>query len=245
MTSQQELQARVKEFYKFEKQEWVGLLIAIIVTAFIFSFRDWGDEFFDLVVGLTNLFLMLIITALTFTFRISCQKIYALGQGYKVRFKVWNLGLIIALVITFLSFGTLPLVLVGSAVAALMIKQRLGEFRYGFSYLDNAIISFWGILGNLILATLFAVGGFFFPYNYFFSKGLILNLVMAFCSLIPAPQLDGLNIFFGSRNLYYFAIGLVLVIGVILLTGTKIGLILTILIGAVTGIYYILKGSEK
>ena len=68
---------------------------------------------------------------------------------------------------------------------------------------------------------------------------------MAFCSLIPAPQLDGLNIFFGSRNLYYFAISLVLVMGVILLTKTKIGLVLIVLIGASAGIYYSLKGSEK
>ena len=143
MVSSQELKERVKEFYKFEKQELASLGIAVLITAFIFSFRDWGDDFFDFIVGLTNLILTLLITAFTFAFRISCQKIYALSQGYKVEFKVWNLGLLIALIVAFFSNGILPLVLGGSVVAALMVKQRLGEFRYGFSYLDNAIISFW------------------------------------------------------------------------------------------------------
>ena len=148
-------------------------------------------------------------------------------------------------VVGFLSVGFLPLILVGGVVTSFMVKQRLGEFRYGFSYIDNAIISFWGVIGNMIMAIIFAVGLFAFPQSYFFSKGLILNLMMGFCALLPFPQLDGLKIFFGSRVLYFLGIGMVLLASVLLLTRSKLGLIMAIAIGSITGIVYMLKGSEK
>jgi len=126
-----------------------------------------------------------------------------------------------------------------------MVKQRLGEYRYGVSYWNEGMISLWGILGNLILALVFAIGGYFAPESYFFSKGMILNLVMAFCYLLPIPQLDALKIYFGSRTLYYFAIFIVFLFAVLLLTKTMVGLILAVVAAAILGIYYILIWSEK
>ena len=92
MASQQELQSRIKEFFRFSRQEISGLVAAVLITAFIFSFRDWGKESFEFLTGLTNLFIMLIIASLSFLFRLSCQKVYALGQGYRAEFKVWWTG---------------------------------------------------------------------------------------------------------------------------------------------------------
>jgi hypothetical protein len=245
MVSAKELQSRIKDFFNFSWQEISGLIAAVLLTGFIFSFRDWGDTSFDFIVGLYHLFAVFVIAGLSFAFRISCQKIFALSQGYKAEFKVWWVGLVIMIVVGFLSVGFLPLILVGGVVTSFMVKQRLGEFRYGFSYIDNAVISFWGVIGNMIAAIIFAVGLFAFPQSYFFSKGLILNLMMGFCALLPLPQLDGLKIFFGSRVLYFLAIGTVLLASVLLLTRSKLGLIMAIVIGSIAGIVYVLKGSEK
>ncbi|MBT4936249.1 hypothetical protein HOL21_01255 [Candidatus Woesearchaeota archaeon] len=245
MANIKELIKRIQDFYRFSWQEISGLLIAVIFTAFIFSFRDWGGELFDIVIGLKNFVIVIFVAAISFTFRISCQKIYALSQGYKAEFKVWWVGLIIALVLAFISFGRVPLVLIGGVVTAFMVKQRLGEFRYGFSYLQNGFTSLWGILGNMILAIGFALGLYYVPQSYFFSKGLMLNVIMGFCALLPLPQLDGLNIYFGSRIMYYIAIVTVLLASVLLLTRTKWGLIIAIVIGSIAGIIYISIGSEK
>jgi hypothetical protein len=68
---------------------------------------------------------------------------------------------------------------------------------------------------------------------------------MAFCSLIPLPQLDGLSIFFGSRSMYVVGWVIALLGAILLLSRTKIGLILAITIGSIMGIFYILIGSEK
>lgn len=250
MVSFKELKARWKEFLRFSRQELSGLLFAILITGFIFSFRDWGGgETADFGVGLTHLAAVLIIAALSFFFRIACQKMYALSQGYLAEFKVWWAGLAIMLVVGLITAGRIPLVLIGGIVAAFMTKQRLGEFRYGFSHYQNAIISMWGIYGNLILTLVFAVGLHFAPLDtllgYFFHKGLILNLIMSFCALFPLPQLDGLQIYFGSRGMYFFGIFLVLLASILLLTKTTFGLITAIVTGALIAIVYILIGSEK
>lgn len=245
MVSRQELQARIQEFFRFEKEELSGIGAAILITAFIFSFRDWGQETFNVVMGLRHLVTMVFVAALAFFFRISCQKIYGLSQGYKASFKIWWIGLVVSLVIGFASLGWITLVLAGGIVSSFMVRQRLGEFRYGFSYSQNAVLALWGIIGNLIMATLLAAGFYFYPENYFFQKGVLFNIVMAFCSLLPLPSLEGLTIFFGSRLTYGIAIISTVLTSILLLTQTKIGLLITIIVSSLIGIVYILISSEK
>ncbi len=233
-----ELIARIKTQYRFDRQEVTGLAAAVIVTAFIFSFRDWGVDEFNLLQGITHFSLIIIIAVISFVFRYSCGKLYALKEGYKPFFTVWWMGLGIALLVAFITVGRIPLILIGGVVPAFLIKHRLGEFRHGFSYWHNAMISYWGILGNLIIAILFAVGHLFLPQSYFFTKGVQLNIIMAACSIIPLPQLDGLNIFFGSKGLYFLALILLGLAAVLLIPNTVWGLvaaaILLIVYAAVT-----------
>ena len=244
MVSFTELASRLKEFYNFDRDELVGIITVIFISAFIFSFRDWGDEQFNLVFGLTNFLILTLIASLSLLFRISCQKIYGLSQGQSVRFKIWWLGLFISLIIAFISAGKIPLILAGASASAFMVKQRLGEYRYGFNYWINGIASFWGILGNLILALIFSIAAYFWSYNYILTKAIYFNLIMAFSALIPLPQLDGLNIYFGNRFLYLVAVFTTLIISILLLSRTKIGLVLAIFFGSIAGIIYILIGSE-
>jgi hypothetical protein len=245
MVSTQELSSRIKDFFKFSRQELVGLLAAIIVTAFIFSFRDWGDEQFSVTIGFTSILITAIVALMSFLFRLSCQKVYGLSQGYRAEFKVWWVGLAIMIVFAFVTKGYVPIVIVGGMFTSFMVKQRLGEFRYGFSYSQEAVICFWGVLGNLIMAIFFAVGVLALPGNYFFEQGLMLNLMMGLCTLFPLSQLDGLKLFFGNRSLYYLAIGTVLFAAVLLLSKTKIGVIIAVVIGTIAAIIYTLIGSEK
>ena len=245
MVRGEELRARIKDYFSFEKQELSILIPAIFLTAFMFSFRDWGEESFQFWQGLGNLIVVSIIVAISFFVRFSWQKIYALKEGYLAQFKGWWTGILIALVLTLITNGLVPLILIGGVVSSFMVRQRLGEFRYGHSYLDNAKISFHGIVANLHLALLFSIGLYLFPESYFFSKGLLLNWVMALCAVFPLPQLDGLNIYFGSRPLYYATAALVAVFGILLLTQTQIGLILAVFILSVGDIISMLTGTVR
>ena len=244
MSSLQENWSRISGYFRYSKQELVGLIAAIIVTGFVFSFKDWGVEQFELTTGLQNLAIVCLIAAITFFFRISFQKIYGVSQGHRAEFKIWWMGLLIALIVAFFSFGRIPLVLIGGTVVAFMIRQRLGEYRYGISYWVNGATAYWGVMGNLVLAILFAVGLYFAPGSYFFNKGLLLNLIMGVGALIPIPQLDGLNIYMGARFLYYTGVVLVLLTAVLLLSKTLVGLIIAIVIAVVYFTTYQLTTSE-
>lgn len=245
MVSFKEFKSRIKTDLRFSEQERSSLIIAVIFTAIIFSFRDWGKNTFDVAYGLKNLFLVAVIATVSFLFRFSCQKMYALSRGYKAEFKVWWAGLIIALLLAFLSAGRISIILIGGVVASFMVKYRLGEFRYGFSYSENAMISLWGVYGNMILAVLFSIGLYYVPNSYFFEKGLLFNVIMSFCSLLPLPQLEGLTIFFGSRPLYVLGWVITILGTVLLFSKTTFGLIASIVIGSLIGIVYIIIGSEK
>jgi len=245
MTSWPELIDRIKVYLRFSRQELSGLIPAIIVTAFIFSFRDWGDESFNLIVGFTHFGLVLIIATISFLFYLSCQKIYALGQGNKADFKVWWPGLLISLVLAFVSSGRVPLIFSGGMVIAFMTRHRLGEFRYGQNTIVVATTHMWASLSCMIMAILFAIGLHMFPQSYFFHKGLILNIILAFSSLLPIPRLDGLGLFFHSLGYYFFALLIFALGAVLLLTRTTWGLIAAIVIGSIGGLVFILIGSEK
>lgn len=254
MVYYKELFSRIKDFLRYNPYELSGLAVGVLITGFIFSFCDWGItsgqcSSGDVValVGLQNLFLVFIIATISFFFRTVCQKIYALNEGYKAEFKPWWLGMGISLIVGLISssFIYLPLILFGNMSVAFMVRQRLGEFRHAFSYWHNAMIAYWGMLGNLIMAVLFSIGAYFSPESYFFTKGVTLNLIMAACSLIPLPQLDGLNIFFGSRKVYVLGILLLVLAAVLLLTKSGLGLVIAIIFGLLYGLVYIIIGSEK
>ncbi|PIZ50683.1 hypothetical protein COY27_06235 [Candidatus Woesearchaeota archaeon CG_4_10_14_0_2_um_filter_33_13] len=245
MVSFKELVERIKDYYRFSKQEVSGLVVAIIVTGFLFSFRDWGVEEFNLIFGLKNFLLAIIVAAISFWFKISCQKVYGLGEGQDAEFKTWWVGIVVMLVLGFITSGWVPLILAGGVVSSFMVRQRLGEFRYGFSTWTMAITAMWAILGNLILAIIFSIGLHFFPQSYFLDVGMKMNLMMAFCSWLPFPQQDGLALFFGSRGLFFLGIGATLLAAVLLLTKTTIGLIVAIVIGTLISIGYMMVGSEK
>ncbi|MBI2573425.1 hypothetical protein HYV86_06175 [Candidatus Woesearchaeota archaeon] len=245
MVSYQELRARIHESYSFNRQEVVGLIAAVGFTAFIFSFRDWGTDSFNAAVGIGNFLLVAIIAAFSFWFRFTCQKIFGLSQGYLVVFRLWWTGIFIALALAFITSGRLPLILIGGIVPSFMVRQRLGEFRYGFGYKENAVISMWSIWSHLILAIIFSMGLYLFPSAYFFEKGLLINLIAAALCILPLPQLDGLSIFFGSRSYFMLCIVAIIAGSILLLTNTLFGIIISAIIGLLAGGFFILIGSEK
>jgi hypothetical protein len=244
MVSFKELKARVKQHFRFSKPELQGLILAVLITGFIFSFKDWGMGEFNLVYGLKSLLITIFAAAISFLGHVGCQKLYALSLGYNAEFKVWWIGVIAALVIAFVSLGSFPLVLAGGVTLSFMVRQRLGEFRYGPGLAEQAVTGLWGVLGSLIFAALFRVGNYFLPEVMFFEKGLMISLIFAICSVLPLPKLDGLSIFFGLRGIYYISLVVVLVSTLLLLFGGGIGLLVFITFGLIAGGIAILYGSE-
>src|SRR4030042_1348365 len=102
-----EVGGRIKEYFRFEKKEVTGIIISILIIAFIVSFKNWGTDKFDVISGINNFFSAILIVALAYIVHISVQKIYALKMGYTADFTYSLYGLIIGLVICFASNGFL------------------------------------------------------------------------------------------------------------------------------------------
>jgi len=237
-----ETYSRIKQYLRFSKAELIYLTIISIVVGFIFSMQHPGDEL-RLFNYLGYFFLATILAAISMFFRVALQKGYALYRGYYGEFKIWWEGLVASVVIAFLSLGRLPIVLLGNISSVFMIRHRLGEFRYGYSYEENSVVALWGFLANLYLATIFAILNLVFPGTFFFYTGMLMNIVMMLCFMIPVPWLDGLQIFFGSRFYYFISLAAAILASILLLSQTKIGLVIVIVGGTGFAIFRLLWGD--
>ncbi|HLC19790.1 MAG TPA: hypothetical protein VJK72_02650 [Candidatus Nanoarchaeia archaeon] len=207
---------RIKRFFAFSHTEIKDLAIATVVLGFVFSFRDWGSGGVDILVGVRHFLTTVILAALSLFVHESAHRIMALLIGYKAEFKLWWGGLLASLILVFISNGRIPLALPGGVVNAILIRQRLGEFRYGLNYWENGLIALYGPLANLALAFVAKVFLNFFPDSFLFEKLLFLNIVMAICTMLPIPPLDGMSTFWGSRVVFVLAFVGILTSGVLI-----------------------------
>jgi len=217
--------------------------MSIIVIAFAISFRQWGiGNEINIGFGLTNFLLALLVVALSFAGRYSLQKIVGLGADYKVEFKLWSIGLLLTLLLAFISNGRLWFLIPGGIIINYMPGHRMGWVRYGLNFFGIGVIALAGPIANIIMAmifrTLFAVTAI--P---IFHTAFLLNIIWAIWNILPIPPADGSRMFWGSRMVYMY--GLAVVISSSILLFSNVSILITIpsaiLLGVVWWlIYYII-----
>ncbi len=196
---------KLKRYYAFTPNEIKGLTIATLVTAFIISFNDWGKgNDVNISLGFFNFFIAILIVAVSFLIHISMQRVWSLGTGYRLEWKMWGFGLLLGLIFVFLSNGKFWLILPGGIIVYHLGGHRLGWFRYGINWWALGLIAVMGPLATMLLAVIFkAISGVFV--NALIQKMITFNIVYAVYSLLPIPPLDGSKTFYGSRMLYAFS----------------------------------------
>ncbi len=205
-----ELIDKIKNYLSFSQKELQGILIASLVIALVFSLRSWTGT----TVG--NFISGTVIALMSVFFHVLVQKIAALHAGFTADFKIgWN-GLILSLILLFLTRGLTWWVLVPGGVSFSMIaKHRLGKFRYGLNYFPMGIIAFTGPIGNIILGTIFKNIELYLPFvpisPAILHNIFIFNLILAVCTMLPIPPLDGHYLFYASRMWYAFLFGTILI----------------------------------
>lgn len=237
---------RIKRYYKFTPHELRGLIIAIFVIAFIISFKEWGVTNFDLIAGLYNLFNAVLIVALSILIHDFGQRIWGLAIGYRIEFKMWSFGLLAALIIAFISNGSLWLIVPSGFMLHHIAGHRLGWFRYDINYFGQAMVALAGPLFTLMLIILLKALNSFFP-NPLIQKAIIFNVVYAITSLLPIPPLDGSKIYFGSRMLYAFALPAIAVSTIMMIVSIPLlfALVISFLVGIVLWLTYYISFERK
>ena len=237
---------RAGKYYKFTRSETIGLVISIIVIAFIISFKNWGTTTFDLKAGLSNLFNAILIVALSIIIHDAGQRLWALAIGYRTEFKMWSFGLMIALVLAFVSNGSLWLIVPGGFMLHHIAGHRLGWFRYGINYFGQAMVALAGPLSNFTLIILLKILYALAP-NPLIQKAIVFNAVYIITSMMPIPPLDGSKIYFGSRMLYAFALPAIIIASIMMITNVPVflALVLSFLVGIVLWIVYYVSFERK
>ena len=238
-----DLRDKIKRYYGFTPLEARSLAIAILVTAFVFSFKEWGyGSAFDFKIGFFNYFNAILIVALSFLVHISMQRIWALGTGFRLEWKMWSFGLLFALIMAFLTNGFIWLVIPGGIMLHHMAGHRLGWFRYDINYWALGLTTATGTIATIILVMIFKALGAFVS-NSLIDKLIIFNIVYALYSLAPIPPLDGSRIFYGSRMFYVFLVSFTIMVSILMFSNISMGisLLLSFFAGLVFWIsYYIL-----
>ena len=196
---------KVRRFYKFSPEEIRSLLIVILTLSFIVGFND-GRDTSSLVQWSWNFFVVAIIIAFSILASESAKRIAAMIRGYKAEFRVWWYGLLFGIVVAILSNGYVWLLLPGGMYVSMLERHRLGKFRYGMNYYTVGGTAFAGPCMYIVIALLFKlIGGFsIFAGNPILHLVIAINLVLAICTGLCIPPMDGTLLMFASRVAYGF-----------------------------------------
>ncbi len=174
---------RVKQHFTFDKDEIKSLLMIVFVFGIVLGYDDGHPEFI-MARWLFNLLSSFVIAATVVLAKEVAHKLMAIKRGYTVKMKLWTPILFINLFLVVLLDGQLHIIL---PVSGLFIyhneRMRIGEFRYGHNYFDNALIAFAGPLANIYLAMFFKF--FSGTPNPLITLAIQINLIYALINLIP------------------------------------------------------------
>ena len=230
----QEQRARIKQFLAYSKPEKIAFVLVALFAGLIFSLRFPGESF-----TISRWFSFFIwssvIAAISILIRVSWQKMVGLRRGYYVEYQILWAGVAASLLLAIVTRGYIPLLALGAVTTTFMVRQRVGEFRYGTSFKDVAMVIMWSVIIHLILAAIFAFLLYAFPSSALFEKAMLMNLMFAFVTLLPLPSLDGMQLFFGDRQMYFLGVLALLFFGSLLITQSRIGLLVGLTLGLIIG----------
>ena len=232
MHSYKNLKDKLKRYGKPTKKEVLWLCITAIVLGFIFSFRQWGTTKFNIAIGMQNFLVSIVIVFVVLSVNEAAQRISALIEGYRTSYKPWIPGLVIGLLLTFLSDGRLIFLVPGAAAISFLGVHRLGKSFYAENYKHLGWIAMSGPIAVMVLAIILRA---LYPV---FESEIILKIVricvwIALFSMIPAPHFNGLKTFFGSRYVYIFIISTMVCCALLL---NSSGIIISIIGSIVLGV---------
>ncbi len=245
----------------FSRSEKRVIIISIILLGFLFSFKQWGTDRFDILFGIGNWLRASIVAAVSLLIMILVKKLVANKYGTEIEYRIWSikrygfspssklpkkilgsevnsiaLGIILPLILIFITNGSLIFAGVGITLFLSNAALRLGRKYQYLSEFEVAMMSLAGPLTSLLLAMIFKIVGFS---GVTFDLFVKMNFYLAFFSMLPLPNFDGIRIFFASRFLYIliFAFIILTIILSLYINGFS-SIILALIISLVMAIIY-------
>ena len=191
-----------------KESEISHIIIAIIILSIVIGFRDLKAlNYMGIVLAILFAFIIIILNVLG-------KKIMSYVLDLGVEHKIWYLsrygfrpsqhtkgampiGAIIPLVITFFSLGVLKVMTILTYNTKALKRRAVGYYSYTeITDWHNALVGAAGIVVSLLLAFM----GYWFSGTEFLAR---MSAFYAFFNMLPIGKLDGAQIYFGSRLLWY------------------------------------------
>jgi len=243
-----ELLDRIRKYFAFDSGELNALLITITIYGLIVSFSfDIGEA--SLAAWSRYLLPSLLIAALAIMIHVAVIRAASLRIGYKAEYKMNYYVLAFALVLSIVTRGRIYFIVPGIIMFHMLEGLRIGKFRYGINWWEVRWPLFFGVLSNILLALLFRVlsnvGNF--AGNPLIEKVILVNLSIAFFSMLPLPDFEGLYIYFSSTLVYAFTFSLMAgaCLAIYLNLGFWVSIIIPIVIGVSGWLIYLVKVEMK
>jgi hypothetical protein len=225
---------------KFSANEIIALLISALVLGVVFGFDD-GRETFNLEWWFSNYISMVFLSLIMLSVFVGAQKAIAARYGCTVEYNMWKfrrfgfakseylhglgekreqqngkigipLGIILPLLIAFLSEGKAFFVVTGMAVVAAKAAHRLGRHFVHATEMETAKITAAGPLAcGTVMLILKSVGSA----EVFVQNGIVISMTMAVANMLPLPKIAGGTIFFASKFFYVFSLVFILVAAIV------------------------------
>lgn len=198
----------MEAFGELKFKEFTDLLLAWVVLSFCFSFSAFRRPRWFLLFFIAALFTV----GLGFVVHELAHRYIARKFGCWAEFRLWPLGLLLALVSAIATMGYL----VFAAPGAVYIIP-ISVWGFTLSKREMGIIALAGPLANAILAMIFyllsGLGGIL---GLVFLRGFRANLWLALFNLTPIPPMDGYKVMNWSFIVWICIVGLLVSIAVIL-----------------------------
>lgn len=248
--------------FDYTRKELKSFLIVILVLTFIFGFND-GRATFEMSYWIENLAKVFVIVAIGMFVHDLGHDIISSKEGFNSEFRVWGIkrlgfkepsypktfrlfgrqfhvealpiGIILALLVTFLSNGQLYWAAVSSFGLVTVKAHRLGRKFVETTDYEDAKIAIAGPMAMMFLAIILKI----LNGTGIFDKAILIYSVIIVYDMLPLPGLDGFHVLIGSKPLYAF--GMAFMVSAVLLVhylGGIFALLLAALISLAVGISY-------
>ncbi len=150
-------------------------------------------------------------------------------------------GIILSIILAFLSRGKFPFAAVGTTVLTSSTHHRLGRDYVRLTEFEESKIALAGPLSMLIVAIIFKL---FSTINPSLNEVVFITSLIAVFNMLPIPHLDGTKVFFGGKVFFIFTF--ILVLGLAFLLYLLESVVATILLAVIFAIvlsiiYYYFK----
>ncbi len=200
---------------KFSAKEFKQFMITIVILGFLIGFNDKkSTTSIDAYYIYFMLFSMAAV-ALAILLKLFVQRYFLYKFGYNPEYEYSINSLLIGVVLIFATEGYIWFLPSGATTATLLQSERLGKWRMGLKHVEHARALAFGIIALVFFTILLKF--FVTPGSVFLNHMIKINLAIAFYSLLPTPESDGIYIFFGGyRWLWVFTLAFVLCVIVLM-----------------------------